>query len=218
MKDHSDQQTIDVATAVRLLAPREVGITLVPLSEVEEAESFAFWTTIFISVLTTIGGTLLGLLASGYSNAPVLYLLLFFGVVFLLISAAFGLKVRRIRLSARERTLNPALRKQEILQRAQQILHVAQNYEMMTKVRRLVFREGTALDESDYRERLRWLVSEPISDEFLTEFADAVIDSGIVERFLGPDGRSFAKINEEYWPDGEHLRSSLLSESLSQDS
>ena len=71
----SQKREFDTGTAMRLLDPKESGIPLVPLSDVEQHQSTLFWAAIFFGFFTAILGSLVSLVTTAYSNSPVIFLL-----------------------------------------------------------------------------------------------------------------------------------------------
>lgn len=70
------EQSHEIGTLLRLIAPEAVEVELVPLAVIEKAEFLFFWSTIFLTVWGALLGTWLSLTAIKYENQPVLYLLL----------------------------------------------------------------------------------------------------------------------------------------------
>ncbi len=70
-----EKRQFDTRTALRLLASKEAGIALVPLAEMEQPQATLFWAAIFFGIFTAIGGSLVSLLTTAYSNTPVIYIL-----------------------------------------------------------------------------------------------------------------------------------------------
>lgn len=95
----------DIQTVVNLIAPKEVGVTLVPLESLENVESSRFWASLFLSLFGTIFGAELSLLITAHSNTPVLWLLLVFSVIFLILFICFSVRAYRQNKKARQNAI-----------------------------------------------------------------------------------------------------------------
>jgi uncharacterized protein YpmB len=92
----------DINTIVKLYAPKEVGVTLVPLEKVELAESSWRWAQVFGGIFWTLLGALISLVAVKYENNPVTILLVIFVVIFCAMYAIFSQKGIKELRKARE--------------------------------------------------------------------------------------------------------------------
>ena len=97
----SKKQSHPLETAVQIFAPKEVGITLVPLSAIEESDNSFLWASCFLSFSTCGIGSAISLFASEYSHSPFIWLVAIFGVVFLIFSIIFFKRACSIRAKAR---------------------------------------------------------------------------------------------------------------------
>jgi len=69
------KREFDTGTALRLLDPKESGIPLLPLSDVEQHQSTLFWAAVFFGFFTAILGSLVSLVTTAYGNNPVIFIL-----------------------------------------------------------------------------------------------------------------------------------------------
>jgi hypothetical protein len=101
MENESYEKVFDTKTALRLLDPRESGIPLLPLSDVEQHQSTQFWAAVFFGIFAATLGSLVSLVSTTYSNYPVVYLLgLFLGsyfIFFVVFSARGFIRWRKLR-------------------------------------------------------------------------------------------------------------------------
>lgn len=95
----------DIGTIVKLFAPKEVGVTLIPLQDFENIEFLRFWSSIFFGVFTAFLGSVVSLLVTPYDNAPVLYVLGISTILFLLMFSAFSVKSFAASKAAKNRAL-----------------------------------------------------------------------------------------------------------------
>jgi len=102
----NDKQSFDIKTAVKLLAPSEVGITLVPLTTIENSDHAFFWAAVFLSLSTCLLGSGISLFASEYPHVPLVILLLIFGVLFLVLFGAFSYRGHSVRKEARSQEMH----------------------------------------------------------------------------------------------------------------
>jgi hypothetical protein len=96
------KQNHEVSTLLKLIAPEEVEVELIPLSTVEKAEFLFFWATIFLTVWGTVLGTWLSLIVVKYENQPVTYLLLAVLIFMSILVTAFSIIGFKARSSARK--------------------------------------------------------------------------------------------------------------------
>ena len=75
MENENQKREFDIGTALKLLDPKESGIPLLPLSDVEQHQSTLFWAAIFFGFFTAILGSLVSLITTAYSNSPVIFIL-----------------------------------------------------------------------------------------------------------------------------------------------
>jgi len=89
--DHQDKM-FDTGTALKLLDPKESGIPLLPLSDVEQHQSTLFWAAVFFGFFAAILGSLISLVSTTYSNTPVIYLLGLFLVSYFVFFVVFTMR------------------------------------------------------------------------------------------------------------------------------
>lgn len=99
-------RSYEVQTAVRLLAPREVRISLVPLEAVERTEWLFFWASAFFGIFTALLGALVSLTATDFPNRPLLFVVAIFTVLFALLFTAFTYRAFAERRQARRAALD----------------------------------------------------------------------------------------------------------------
>lgn len=75
MEAKKKEREFDTGTALKLLDPKESGIPLLPLSDVEQHQSTLFWAAIFFGFFTAILGSLVSLVTTAYGNSPVIFIL-----------------------------------------------------------------------------------------------------------------------------------------------
>ena len=75
MKSDNKERAFDTGTALKLLDPKESGIPLLPLSDVEQHRSTVFWAAVFFGFFATLFGALVSLITTAYANKPVILIL-----------------------------------------------------------------------------------------------------------------------------------------------
>ena len=88
-------KNFDVQTIMKLIVPKEVGVTLVPLDSMEKIESTKFWEQMFFGIFTALLGSFISLVTTDFNNLPVIYLIGIFGVIFFLCFMAFAIQEKR---------------------------------------------------------------------------------------------------------------------------
>jgi len=150
-----DLQNFDVRTGVRLYAPKEMGVTLVPLQDVEGAEFALFWSAVFLSFSSTGLGAWLSMLASGYDNKPVVYLIALFTLIFAALAVGFGLYGFKKRKNARALAQTPegeALNPEALSQQQERMVEDAiRIYELMKNA---VFDDKTSLPIEEFKRKV----------------------------------------------------------------
>lgn len=92
MATDNQDKMFDTGTALKLLDPKESGIPLLPLSDVEQHQSTLFWAAVFFGFFAAILGSLISLVSTTYSNTPVIYLLGLFLVSYLIFFVVFTMR------------------------------------------------------------------------------------------------------------------------------
>ncbi len=92
MENESQKREFDTGTALKLLDPKESGIPLLPLSDVEQHQSTLFWAAIFFGFFTAILGSLTSLLTTAFGNYPVIYLLAIFLTSYFVFFMVFAIR------------------------------------------------------------------------------------------------------------------------------
>jgi uncharacterized membrane protein YbhN (UPF0104 family) len=158
------QKKYDVSTVIRLFAPKQVGVTLAPLAQIEEAELFLFWSAVFCALFTALLGSVVSLLCASYSNAPVLWILLIFLLVFFGLFIVFSwlgfMKRRRIRKEAIGETLGSDTASLDRLKAKYETLHYkATLLRLYHNMSTEVFKSGDTISWEDFRAAVRQLTS-----------------------------------------------------------
>lgn len=90
MEIHNTEKVFDNQAALKLLDPKEAGIPLVSLAEVEQHQSTFFWAAVFFGIFCVTVGALASLLTTTYSNPPVILLLSLFLASYLIFFVLFS--------------------------------------------------------------------------------------------------------------------------------
>ena len=83
------EKAFDQTGALRIFDSGEEGVALIPLQEVIQHLSTFFWAAIFFGVLMVSVGSLISLLATDYSNSPVIYVMSMFLVSYFIFAVVF---------------------------------------------------------------------------------------------------------------------------------
>jgi len=157
-----EESAHDIQTIVRLLAPKEVGIVLVPLSSVEETESTFFWTTVFLGIFTAILGAVISLFSSDYNNRAVITLLICFLCIFFGLTVAFaiiGFQKRRLLRERSSQTEESPIAPKPKLSEDKKLWLVAVLYRLHGDIRRRVFGDKEVLDETTFKNNLGKIIA-----------------------------------------------------------
>ena len=175
------EKTSHVSTLLKLYAPKEVGITLVPLQDVEQAESSAFWSSIFLMILSLILGSLLPLLLTGYENTPVIWILGAAAILFFMLSATFIVMTFIVRKKAREAAIGPE--KEDVSTDSPELVATKGLLMTLYTLNKHVFRGAPTLTKEQFIKRVPEMFSSPIDQAFAQQVYNDMIEIGSIETF-----------------------------------
>ena len=175
----------DIQTLVKLYAPREVGVTLVPYQAVEKAEYLLFWACVFLGILTAFLGSLISLVVINYGNNAVVWLLAIVTFLLFVFFIAFAIRGFRERREVRLAAMSSGDTSGEEFKNALQIWKV---------LGRSAFKEEQSLPIDEFLARLAILMPGlDLSLMLLKLYGDAVV---LVDN--AASGRSMVKYNSSF--------------------
>ena len=175
------EKVIDSQAALKLLDSREAGIPLVPLAEVEQHHSTFFWAAVFFGIFCVASGSLVSLLATAYSNPPVILLLGLslssYLVFFVLFSIHGFVRWRRLRKSS---IGNRSWTRESIGERVIALEHRIQLLKVHRNLGLYVFNGAHALSFDEFNQRVDGLLSFEPDDPQRKKFNQRLISEGLI--------------------------------------
>jgi len=151
----TNSQKFDVHTDVRLFAPKEMGVELVPLQDIEGAEFALFWAAVFLSVASSAFGAFISLITTNFQNQPVVYLLGIFCIVFFALFMGFSASGLKKRKRARGHSQTPeavsTMQEEKAASTRERLLNDSIAFYKLLKEK--VFNESNTLSLSEFRNR-----------------------------------------------------------------
>jgi hypothetical protein len=197
-----DGQEVSIDTLVSILTPKEIGVSLVPLQQLEETESSYFWTSVFLSFLSTLLGSIISLLATDYSNKPVLILLGIFSLIFGCLTGVFAYNSLNQRKKARDnstrkvkhysnREINNSITTTDAI-------YIGQLYKMMYSMQIHIFNVGDQIIEGKFIDLWKEHV---FKDEGTLGLYEKLIDIGLLIRKEDRDKNIVIEFNYDFVPE-----------------
>ncbi|UCD37848.1 MAG: hypothetical protein JSW54_13670 [Fidelibacterota bacterium] len=172
----------DTQAALKLLDPRETGIPMVPLADVEQPFSALFWGAIFFGITTAIAGSLISLLTTEYSNPPVIFLLGLFLVSYFIFFVVFAVRGFLKKRQLSRKTLASDYAKQdEHSRRISALERRIQLYKVHRDVGMHVFNGEETVAYSDFNRALDPLLPFESDDPRRQKFNQKLIAEGIIQ-------------------------------------
>jgi hypothetical protein len=178
----TDNDQFDTETALKLLDPRDAGIALVPLAELEQPLSTLFWASIFFGITTAIAGSLVSLLTTAYRNPPVIFLLGLFLVSYMTFFVVFTIRGFVKRKQLRKKTVGSDFYKQdEFTRRIGALERRIQLYKVHRDLGEHIFNGEETLAYSDFNKSLDDILPFEPDDPRRQKFNQKLITEGMVD-------------------------------------
>jgi hypothetical protein len=186
-------QSSSVSTLLKVYAPKEVGITLVPLQEVEQAEDSAMWSSFFLMILSLLLGTLLPLFLTDYKNTPVMWILGFVSLAFLILSVAFHCRTRSIRKKIRSAAVGPGTTNSEDGEDDEEKKAIKGMMMMFYAVHKHIFKGAPTLPKELFLKRVPAMFDNPVDTAFAAKVFDDLQKNGFIEAFDTEGGKLYVR-------------------------
>ena len=182
METENQERAFDTGTALKLLDPKESGIPLLPLSDVEQHQSTLFWAAVFFGFFTAILVSLVSLLTTAYGNNPVIYLLGLFLTSYFIFFVVFTVRgtVRWKKLKGKSLGA-VSWSKESLTERIAALERRIQLYKVHRDVGAHVFDGVNVLPYDDFNKIVDGLLPFEPDDPRRKKFNQKLIAEGIIE-------------------------------------
>jgi hypothetical protein len=195
------ESEVSLKTILNILAPKEINVALVPLNQVNDIETSFFWSSIFLSISSTILGAILSLFTTDYNNDPVLYVLLLFFLIFLIFTISFSVKGFKQRMKARKGSLKRSseteLDDSITPNNYKENIYIGLLFKLMYLIREKIFLSKNPRKAEVVKEI--WL--EIFGEDPSYKIFNALIRAGLFERIEDDDGTFLIKFNSDFDPE-----------------
>ena len=186
---------------VNILTPKEIRVSLVPLSQIEDIETSFFWSSIFLSIMTSIFGSLLSLWTTDFENTPVKTILLIFLIIFIILTGTFSfnafIKRKNARKESSKNTINAKSNGVEKSESFSDAVGLGLMFKLMYLLRDKIFMNKNPRKVETVKELWSEIFSEDPSYEVFT----ALIKAGVLKRIEEKDGSFLIEFNSEFDPE-----------------
>jgi hypothetical protein len=195
---------LDIQTVVKLLAPRELGVELVPLSQIEQAESSTLWASIFFGVFCSLLGSVISLHTTAFTNTPVLYILWLFLIAFGALTIAFYVKGHKEKQKARRGLLDNQSPEVEAKSEAEQLADAKRLIGIMWKLKVIlerVFKDESRISPDEFINRMNPHLSKKLDVTNSSTWINALVSHGAISIEQEPDGKEVIVYNSGWDPE-----------------
>ncbi len=181
MASDNKDKMFDTGTALKLLDPKESGIPLLPLSDVEQHQSTLFWAAVFFGFFAAILGSLISLVTTTYSNTPVIYLLGLFLVSYFIFFVVFTMRgIVRWRKLKYKSVGAVSWSKEPLTERISALERRVQLYKVHRDIGNYVFNGVQVLPFDDFNRILDGILPFDSDDPRRKKFNQRLLTEGII--------------------------------------